>query len=313
MLEHQDNSIADDAAQVRVSARDLTEALASLDVRKARRDYEQAGTVTLAEAIQNCSIETTPEELRAEVEGIRSADAAHEKAKSRQRRLRLILKSELISAALSLLVLLGLQHTLFNKNWQQARQSEDFQQHLRQSLGPDAKYQLFVVPESSRSFTGSQTVITTFGNWANYPAYPLYCLPDGYSIHHFDGLDDEGHNGQPAGFMPSSAAYFEFKERESPFFRDNVTVFYNGLSYWRGWIRKQDVPRVLQGKSFTLYPALVADPKYRIGDIVPLTVSMQSIQAAHGQWGQASPDCYDLMRFAEGEHVHLDEHAWEQY
>lgn len=314
MLENDVNPAEDDASQVRVSAREITAALASLDARKARQDYEQVGTVTLAEAIQDCNVEAAPEELQAEIGRIRDADTVQEKVRRRQRRLRIALVSELISAALCLLILLGLQHTLFDKRWQQARQAEDFQQQLRQSIGPEPKYDIFVVPESSRSVSDSATTITTFGDWANHPAYPLYCLPDGYDVHHFDGLDDEGHNslGMPA-FMPSAAAYVEFREPEPAFFRDNVSVFYDGLCYWRGWIRKQEIPRMLQGHPFTLYPALVAGPEYRIADIVPLTVSMQSIQAAHGQWGQAYPECYNLIRFNEGARVHLDEHAWEPY
>ena len=314
MLNNNVNSASDAASQVRVTARDLTEALASLDARKARQDFDQVGTVTLAEAIQECSVEATPEEVQTEIDAIRDREAAQENANRRRRRLKLALASELLSAALCLLVLLGLKHTLFDKNWQQVRQAEDFQQKLQQSTGPNPRYQIDVVPETSRWSSGSQTIVATFGQWAKFPAYPLYSLPDGYNVHHFDGLDDDGHNsfGNP-WFMPAETTYVEFREPEAPFFRDNVSIYYHGLQYWRGEIRKQDIPNLRQGHAFTLYPALVAQPPYRISDIVPVTISMQSIQAAHGQWGQAFPQCYDIMRFSEGAHVHLDEHAWEHY
>lgn len=314
VLNHSDSETETSAAQTRVSTAELTEALASLEIRAARREFEQADTVMLGEAIREFGLEATPEELLTELRLIRDQEAANKRRECRRHRLRLALRAEIASAALCLLTLMGLQHTVFNLDWQQARQAEDFQQKLRQSIGPEPKYDIFVVPESSRSVSDSATTITTFGDWANHPAYPLYCLPDGYDVHHFDGLDDEGHNslGMPA-FMPSTAAYVEFREPEPAFPRDNVCVFYDGLCYWRGWIRKQEIPCMLQGHPFTLYPALVAGPEYRIADIVPLTVSMQSIQAAHGQWGKAYPQFYNLIRFNEGARVHLDEHAWEPY
>lgn len=311
MIKHEDR-FQEDAAQTRVSARDLTEALASIEVREARQAYEQAGTLTLAEAVAECGVEATPEEVYAEVEHLRAVEAAQEGQKRRQRRLRLALGAELVSAVLCLLALLGMKQTVFNPDWQKVSQNLDFQQKLRQATGPSPVYEIDVVPENSRWNDGAQTIVTTFGNWAQSPAYPLHSLPDGCNIHHFDGLDDEALTGVP-GFTGFGGAYVEFREPQRPFFRDTVSVYYNGLQYWRGAIRKQDIPNLRQGHPFTLYPALVAHPPYQIADVVPLTVSMSSIEAAHGQRGQASPQCYDIYRFPEGAPVQLDEHAWEPY
>jgi hypothetical protein len=331
MLNNDVNLASDAASQTRVSTRDLTEALASLDARKARQDFDQVGTVTLTDAIQECSIEATPEELQAEIDAMRDADAAQEKAHSRQRRLRLALKSELVSAALCLLVVLGLKHTLLNKTWQQnyqakafqqqqIHQTEDFQDKLRQSTGPNPEYDIYVVPESSRINTDSQTLITTTGGWANSPVYPLYALPDGYNIHignAFYGLNDEGHESNPMmpSFMSPMTVYVEFREHRAPYSGDHVSVFYDGLQYWRGAIRKQDIPSLLQSRSVVIYPIFPGNPQQQVAGLVPLTISMQSIQASHGQWGQAYPRDYTdmLLRFSDGNHVDLDKHAWEQY
>jgi hypothetical protein len=306
------SNLEEEAAQTRVFARDLTKALASIEVRKARQAFDQVGTVTIAEAAAECGVEITPEEIYAEVECLRAAEAAQESVKRRQARLRFALGAELVSAVICLLALLGMRQTIFNPTWRKASQTSAFQQQLRLATGPHPKYEIDVVPENSRWSNGSQTTVTTFGSWAKFPAYPLHSLPDGCNIHHFDGLDDEALYGMPSVFGHQSA-YVEFREPQRPFFRDNVSVYYNGQQYWRGAIRRQDIPNLRQGRAFTLYPALVARPPYQISDIVPLTVSLRSIEAAHGQWGQASPQCYDLYWFPDSAHIQLDAHAWEPY
>lgn len=304
------------AEQARVSARDLTEALAAIEVRDARQAFEQAGTVSLAEAIAECSIEADPEEVQAEVDRLRAAETVREGIKRRHRRLRSALGIELVSAALCLFALLGSKQTIFNPSWQQASQNSDqtsdFQQKLRQALGPNPRYEIDVVPEDSHWIGASQTVITTFGHWADLPAYPLHSLPDGCNIHHFEGLEDDPINAV-ALTLGHGGAYVEFREPQRPFFRDNVSIYYNGMQYWRGAIRRQDIPDLRQGRAFTLYPALVASPPYQIADVVPLTVSFSSITAARGQGGQAYPQCYQIYRFPKGAPVLLDEHAWEPY
>lgn len=311
MLNSKNNS-EEEATQTRVSAHDLTEALASIEIRKARQAYEQAGTITLAEALSECGVDAAPEEMQLEVDRLRAAEAAQEGERRRQKRLRFAFGVEMVSAALCLLALFGMKQTIFNPNWQKSAQNSDFQQKLALATGPSPKYEIDVVPENSHWSNESQTFVTTFGNWAKFPAYPLHSLPDGCNIHHFAGLDDESLTGVP-GFASFGGAYIEFREPQQPFFRDNVSVYYNGLQYWRGAIRKQDIPNLRQGRAFTLYPALVASPPYQIADIIPLTVSVSSIEAARGQWGQAYPQCYDLYRFPNNAHVQLDEHAWEPY
>ncbi len=314
MLDHEIKFVQKDASETRVLTSELTEALASMEARAARSEFEEAGTVTLREAISELGVEATPEDLLEVVKNIREQETKHKKVEHRLNRLKLVLWAEAVSIVLCSLLLASLNRTVYDPNWQQARQAEDFQQKLRQSIGPNAKYSINVVPESGRSGSGSQLSITTSSYWSDSPAYPLYALPDGCNITSFDGLDEEGHSdfsGMP--FMSASSAYFEFRVRESPFFRNAVSVFYNGRQYRRGYIRKSDLPRLLGGHTFTFYPALVASSRYKVDDIVPLTLSMQSIRDAHGQFAQAYPDLYDTFNFAEGARVYLDEHAWEQY
>ena len=312
MLEHDADTTQNAASQVRVPARDLVEALASLEGRKAWQAYEQVGTITLTEAIEQCGVETTPAEMQAEVDRIKAADAAYAQQNRRHRRRRFLLGTEMVSAGLCLLAVVVLQHTVFNPGWRQAAQTEDFQQKLRQSLGPNPKYEIDVVPESSLRDDSSGVVITTFGKWAAFPAYPLHSLPDGCNIHHFDGLDDDGLNPMFPAFG-QGGAYVEFRAPQAPFFRDTVSVYYNGLQYWRGAIRKEDISKLRQGHALTLYPALVFTPRYFLNDAVPITVSLDSIQAAQGRTGWASPQDYDIYYFPEGAHVQLDKHAWEDY
>jgi hypothetical protein len=303
------------AAQTRVTPEELAAALASLESRATRREFDQAGTISLGDALREFSVEATPEELLAELDQVREQEAAREMTERRRRRRRLALRAEIVAAALCLTAFIVFQRTLLNPDWQQARQAADFQQHLRLATGPNPKYQVFVVPLSSRSGDGPRSTATTFGDWAQRPAYPVYSLPDGVDIHNFDGLDDDGRDIAFGGlpWLGKATAFVEFREPSPPFFRDNVSVFYNGLQYRRGFIRRGDLPRLLGGHSFTYYPALVAFAPYKIADIVPLTLSMKDIQEAHGQYGQAYPQCYNLVNFTEGNRVHLDEHAWENY
>lgn len=307
-------SFAEDAAQVRVSARELTEALASIEVRAARLAFEQAGTVTLGEAAAECRIDAKPEELQAEIERLRAAEEAQQKGKLRRERLRLGLGAEIASAALCLLALLGLKHTLFDPSWRQTRQAENFQKMLSQTVGPHPKYEITVVPESGSFSTGTQPTIMTFGNWANRPAYPLYSVPEGYNIHSSEGLNDEG---QSLLFVPSQTMYVEFREAPLTPAHTSTFVYYDGLLYRRGWVREEDVSNVFQGHPFNFYPCWVPSANCNPADLVPLTVSVQSLEAAHEQAaftaGAAGQNYQEVSMIPDGSRLTLDTHTWEQY
>ena len=306
MLNSENNSV-ENAAQARVSARDLTEALASIEIRKARLAYEQAGTVTLGEAAAECSIEATPEEIQAEMERLRAAEAAQERVKRWQRRLRFALGAELVSAALCLLALLGLKHTQFDPSWRQTRQAESFQQMLRQSVGPRAGYQIVVVPNMGASF----------GDRANHPVYPLYSLPDGYDIHVVDEPIGAAQGLTVPWFMPSQTLYVEFRKAQPAFTQNCVFVYYNGLDYRRRWLPKEDEPNVLHGHQFNLYPSRIQNSISGSADLVPLTVSTPGIESARGiqgfMAGAAGQQYQQIFMFPERNRLSLDSHAWEPY
>jgi len=299
MLNNEQKPHLPTAAEARVSARDLTEALASIEIRQTQQAFERAGTVTVSEALAECSIDATPTELGAEILSIRAAEAVNRKAKRRQQLLQLGLRVEVISALLCLLVLFGAKQTIFNPSWHQAR---DLHQKLDPSGAPKPQYELWLVPQFG---------LTVPSDIANHPFYPLYTVPDGCDIHHADQLNDEGRSIM-ADF-PRMASFVEIHECPVIAFNDNVSVFYNGARYWRGAILKKDIHSLLHGGFFTLYPALVLSPPYRLPDAVPLTVSLQSIEAAHGKQLQSSSELYFEVIFLEGNHVSLDEHAWEHY
>ena len=273
--------------------------------------------MTLNEAVAEWSIDATPEEMQAEIEHLRDAEAVQAAVKQRQRRLRLALSAEVVSAALCLLTLLGLKHTQFDPNWRQARQVESFQQMLRQSVGPNPKYDIVVVPESVGFGNGSGTTITTYRAWANHPTYPLYSLPEGYNIHSAEGLNDEEQETMTPFFMPSRTVYIEFCEAPLTLAPASTFVYYEGLLYRRGWVRKEDVPNVLGGHPFNYYPCWVPNANCDAADLVPLTVSVRSIQAAHGATGfmagPAGQNYQEVLLFPEGSPLTLDTHAWERY
>lgn len=306
------------AAETRVPTHALTEALASIDARRTREAFARVGTVTLAEGLQDTGVEATPAEVYAEIETLRLADAAQEQVKRHQRRLSQILKAEVVSAMLCFATLYGFRQTLYNPVWQEARQVQDFRTLVQGSAGLHPKYIIREVVVNTRSWGPNGETATTQGRGTDGPVYPSYLLPDGINVHLFGGLIG---GGQEYGdfhpqFMPAETQYVKFVEaapQEGAFFRDMVSVYYNGAAYRRGYVRKSDVLRMLNGHSFTFFPALVARPPYQISDIVPLTLSQRSIDDAHGLRGQSYPALYDIFTFPEGSRVPLDPHAWEQY
>lgn len=306
------------AAETRVSTHALTEALASIDARKTREAFARVGTVTLAEGLQESGVEATPAEVYAEIGTLRVADAVQESIRRRQRRLKLILRAEIVSALLCFAALLGFRQTLYNPVWQQARQVQDFHRQVQGSAGLHPKYIIRQVSMSTRSWGSNGETATTLGQGTDGPVYPSYLLPDGINVHVMGGLvgGDPNHAFAYSGFMPPETQFVQFVEaapQERGFSRDMVSVYYNGEAYRRGYVRKSDVPRVLNGRRFTFYPVLVAGPPYQLPDIVPLTLSQRSIDDAHGRREQSYPDLYDIFTFPEGSQVPLDTHAWEQY
>lgn len=239
------------ACEIRVPTEELTRALAEIDARKAREAFEQAGTLTLTEALQESEVEATPEELAEEVRKVREADAVEAEKRKRRHRLRLILRAELASVLLCGLTLLSLSRTIYNPQRQSSHQIDEVKNNLRLTQGPNPRYHVFVVPTAFRHTTASGSVVISGGDWSNSPAYSLSILPDGYNIHHYDTLDDDGHHAfNDAPFMPTFPTYFEVREVQRRSTHENVSVFYNGLCYRRGWIRKSDIPNLLHGQTF---------------------------------------------------------------
>ena len=302
------------AAETRVSTHELTEALASIDARKTREAFARVGTVTLAEGLRDSEVEASPAELYAEIEMLREADAAQAEVKRRQRRLALILKAEIVSVALCFLTLLGFQQTLYNPAWQQARQvqqaakeatdhTQEFRQLLALSSGPNPQYQIFAV--------------SPFGNDARYTQtkFPVSWLPDGLDIHSADGFWISDTIQMPVFSLKTGAVLtgpqIVFQRTEPPSFKDTITIYYDGISYWRAWIRKSDVPNILNAHACRLYPSQAAARMDGAGEIVLVTVPTQSVVNAHGQ-EEWTAGATSLCVFPEGQQVSLDEHAWEQ-
>ena len=271
----------------RVPTAALTHALAEIEARRARQAFEQAGTVTLAEALSESGVEATPEELAEEVWRAREADAAQAAKQKRRRRLRLILRAELVSSFLCALTLLCLSRTGHGPQQLAQSQGERVQDILALTEGPAPRYTLSVVP-------------APFYQMSSGPTYPLTMLPDGCNIHCGGGLDLE-------------RAYFELRSVEQYPGPGDVWVFYNGLCYRRGWVRTSDVPNVLHGRPFQYYPEPVDDPQDHHAGLTPLTLSDRSIAEASHELTQAHDASYNLFAFKAGVPVQLDEHAWESF
>ena len=298
----------------RVPTAALTHALAEIEARRARQAFEQAGTVTLAEALSESGVEATPEELAEEVERVREADSAEAAKQKRRRRLRLILRAEIVSVLACGLTLLSLSRTVYNPQWQASHRADGFKDTLPLTLGPHPRYTISVVPTAFQRATAAGSIAVSGGGWSRAPAYPLSALPDGYNIHHYEGLDDEGRvSFGDAPLMPSFPAYFEFREAQKPSVRESVSVLYNGLCYRRGWIRISDVPSLVGGRPFFFYPEPVDDPQDNHKGLVPLTLPSQNIVEARPELISASGTGYRYFAFAAGAPQPLDEHAWEKY
>jgi len=272
----------------RVPTAALTHALAEIEARRARRAFEQAGTVTLAEALQESGVEATPEEVAEEVRLVRAADAAEAAKQRRRQRLRLVLRAELVSVLLCGLTLLPLSRTVSNPQRQAQSQGERVQDILTLTQGPDPRYTISVVPD-------------VYSPVSSGPTYPLSILPDGCNIYHDGDLDDAGH------------AYFELrpvKPRPDP---ENVWVFYDGLCYRRGWVHTSDIPSVLHGRPFQYYPEPVDDPQDHHAGLTPLTLSRRSMAEANFDVLFVPATGHNSLAFTAGPPVQLDEHAWERY
>ena len=299
----------------RVPTAALTHALAEIEARRTRQAFEQAGTVTLAEALSESGVEATPEELAEEVWRAREADAAQAAKQKRRLRLRLILRAEVFSIFASGLALLSLSHTILNPQWQASHQADQFKDTLPLTLGPHPWYTVSLVPTALLRATAAGSIVVGGGVWSRSPAYPLSALPDGCNIHHDEGLDDEGRvSFGDAPFMPSFPAYFEFRVASGhPSTRETVSVLYNGLCYRRGWIRISDVSNLDGGRPFFFYPEPVDDPQDNHKGLVPLTLSSESIAEARPGSLSGTGTGYQYFTFAAGRPPSLDEHAWEKY
>ena len=73
MLKHEENSVisSQPAAQVRVTPEELATALSRIEARKDAGQRHVDGTIPIGEAMQQLGVDTTPEEVLAEVQAIR--------------------------------------------------------------------------------------------------------------------------------------------------------------------------------------------------------------------------------------------------
>ena len=81
MLKHQEIEEEQNAAQARVTPRELAEALTSLESRQAADAHRQADSIALGEAIRQLDIDATAEELLREVRALRTARAESKRTK----------------------------------------------------------------------------------------------------------------------------------------------------------------------------------------------------------------------------------------
>jgi len=89
MLKHEENSVVSSppAAQVRVTPEELATALSRIEAKKDAGQRHVDGTIPIGEAMQQLGVDTTPEEVLAEVQAIRQEPRKAEKRRpsSRQR------------------------------------------------------------------------------------------------------------------------------------------------------------------------------------------------------------------------------------
>ena len=302
MLENSDPA-AVPAADTRVSTHELTEALASIDARKTREAFARVGTVTLAEGLRDSEFEATPEELYAEIGTLRVADAVQESVRRRQRRLSLILKAELISALLCFVALFGFQQTLYNPAWQQtqqvikttADQTQEFKRLFALTQGTHPDYIISAMSPFPDSRRDSEV------------AFPRYWLPDGCTV--YEDISDSNMNLPPNFGLPER---IEFVSADTaPRWNRVSTVTYNGTVYRRGWVKKRDISRMLNGKGFQFYLAPVLAHPEENEALVPVTIAKDSLSEMHPLTGFMT-DGTDLFDVPPGSPVHLDSHAWEQ-
>ena len=296
----------------RVPTAALTRALAEIEVRRARQAFEQAGTLTLAEALQESGVEATLEEVAEEIGRVRGADAA-EAAKWRHRqRLRLILRAELASVLVCGLTLFSLARTVHDPQGQTLPHPYEMKNILSLTQGPHPQYAIYIVPRAVLNLGASGSLAV--GPWSGSEAYPLSVLPDGYNVHQFEVLDDDGHPSyEGAPLTPITPPLFEFRKVPPQSRGETVSVFYNGIRYYRGWIRKAEVPDLLRGRPFLYYPEPVDDPQDNHDGLVPLTLPSQSVWEEQKATALESSKGYDFFSFAAGTPVPLDEHAWERF
>lgn len=305
------------AAETRVSTHALTEALASIDARRTREAFARVGTVTLAEGLQDTGVEATPAEVYAEIEMLREADAAQEEVKQHQRRLKMIMKAEIISALLCFLALFGFQRTLQNPAWQQAQQMHQAAQQIQQQTEQAAETATDQAQEFKRLFALTQgphpeyiiSEVSLFqGPHRNGEAlFPRYWLPDGSTV--YEDIASSNMSFPPNMGPPESIEFLS--TGAAPRWNRVSTVSYDGVDYLRGWVRKADVARMLKGQGFSFFLAPLLDRPDQTATLIPVTIAKRSIAEKLPTSG-FMPNGTNLINIPSGSPIHLDSHAWEQ-
>ncbi len=295
------------AADTRVSTHTLTEALASIDARRTREAFARVGTVTLAEGLQDTDVEATPAEVYAEIETLREVDAVQEGVKQRQRRLSLILKAEIVSALLCFLVLFGFQRTLYNPAWQQTQQ---VQQEAKTATNQAQEFKrLFALTQGSHPsyIISAVSLFQSPGrNVGTMAMFPRYWLPDGSTI--YEDIASSHVSFPPNIGLPASIEFISTDT--APRWNRVATVTYNGTIYRRGWVKKSDISRMLNGQGFQFYLAPVLTHPDENEALVPVTIAKDSLSETRPLTGFMTNGT-NLFDVPPGSPVHLDSHAWE--
>jgi len=322
------------ASQRRVTPQELTRALAAIETKKeeaARRQEEEersvAGTITLGEAVEELGLESTPEEIWAEVQAqhAQALEAGTWEAASYETTPSVPVYGEarlagssrkktvgFVALACALLAavpaLLSSSHSAFSHDafFRMTAPDAEFYRKLNLSQGPNPQYRILLpspwgLPASGRP-DGS----------AGQTFYPLNAIPDGCTFYRPQFID----RGISADGFSASCVFEDIgaKTMEPTW----MMTRHNGRYYERTWIRRADIARLQQGQALAVYPSASARAP---GELSPLTLAVGShpsdccggparnISQPNYQGSPTAP----FLALPAGKKIALDGHAWEDF
>ncbi len=333
------------ASQRRVTAQELTRALAVLRARKeeaARRQEEEArflaDTIPIGQSVEELSLEATPEEIWAEVLAQREQDdpafrqsaSAHPQSRTDTHLMDRLQKKTLLFVALACaastvavlsrnaspmpapphippLSLPSAAPSPRADPFTVAAPDAEFYRKLNLSQGPHPQYRIVL-----RSFWDA----SRFGRSVTSPeptAYPLNAVPDGCTFYRPQFTGVSFGVGGPVG--PTCVFEETGAGTATPMW---MMTRYDGRYYQRTWIRRGDIVRLVQGNALDLYPTpSVQDSR----GLTPLTLAVGSHPANcyTGSARNTFQPCFQntplgpIMQLPEGAKATLDSHAWEDF